>query len=204
MILAAPVVADVVVVADADVDAAATTIALPMIMVDADVDVDVDVGADVMTLYPPFPRPRAKAGKIPRTRAPGAVEAEDEVDLPPCRTSERQGRPLRPRRPALEGVFGMGHDADRPVGLDADFHRHVALLDGAQHPANICFTEAGFPSVCHLSWPHPCRLLSSIFFRVGLALSGKGVEVHIEGCAVALFNLARPCGETPVFEDIGF
>ena len=65
------------VVADADVDAAATTIALPMIMVDADVDVGAAVGADVMTLYPPFPRPRAKAGKIPRTRAPGAVEAED-------------------------------------------------------------------------------------------------------------------------------
>ena len=129
MILAAPVV--VVVVADVDVDAAATTIALPMIMVDADVDVGAAVGADVMTLYPPFPRPRAKAGKIPRTRAPGAVEAEDEVDLPPCRTSERQGRPVRPRRPALEGVFGMGDDADRPVGLDADFHRHVALFDGA-------------------------------------------------------------------------
>jgi hypothetical protein len=84
MIMAAPM-ADVVADADADVDAAATTIALPLIMAGADADVDVDaaVGADVMTLYPPFPRPRAKAGKIPRTRAPGAVEAEDEVDLTP-------------------------------------------------------------------------------------------------------------------------
>jgi hypothetical protein len=38
----------------------------------------------------------------------------------------------------------------------------------------------------------------------GLTLSGEGVEVHIERGAVALFNLARPCGEPPVFEDIGF
>ena len=60
------------VVADADVDAAATTIALPMIMVDADVDVDVDVGADVMTLYPRFPQPRAKPEKFHAHQPPGS------------------------------------------------------------------------------------------------------------------------------------